>query len=84
MKPKIKEIYLYAIHARNSGQLKVPVYIFPFEMTYQNMSNYKIEYKNYPDLVSFWENLKSGFDKFTDRRTELGISIDSNGDYVFR
>jgi murein L,D-transpeptidase YafK len=29
---KIKEIYLYALHARNNGQKNIPVYIFPFAL----------------------------------------------------
>ncbi len=81
---KIKEIYLYAIHARNSGQLKIPVYIFPFEMSDQNMSANKIKYQNYPDLVNFWENLKLGFDKFKDENKKLNISIDEDGDYNYQ
>jgi murein L,D-transpeptidase YafK len=37
----IKEIYLLAVYARNNGQHKIPVYIFPFRMTDQNMTTYK-------------------------------------------
>ncbi len=79
----IMEIYLYAIHARNSGQLKIPVYIFPFEMTDQKLNSYKMEYQNYPGLISFWDNLKLGFDKFNVEKKKLSISTDIDGNYNY-
>lgn len=36
----IKEIYLYAIYAKNNGQEKIPVYIFPIQndrFTHENL-----------------------------------------------
>ncbi len=53
---KIMEIYLYAIHARNSGQMQIPVYIFPFKMTDQNFNASIKKYKSNPELVKFWAN----------------------------
>jgi murein L,D-transpeptidase YafK len=56
----IKEIYLLAVYARNNGQSKIPVYVFPFKMTDQNMIAYKTKYKDNKELLSFWSNLKIG------------------------
>lgn len=80
---KIKEIYLYAIHARNNGQLKIPVYVFPFKMTDQNSTSYKLRYGNNTALIRFWENLKTGYDRFRRYKKELVVSVDANGDYRF-
>ena len=80
---KIKEIYLYAIHARNNGQLKIPVYVFPFKMTVQNFNEYNTKYKDNTDLIDFWTNLKSGYDKFENDKKELKIEVDLNGNYTF-
>ncbi len=80
---KIMEIYLYAIHARNSGQMQIPVYIFPFKMTDRNFNAYNNRYKNNPELFKFWTNLKVGFDKFNNENKELNILTDKNGDYVY-
>ena len=77
---KIKEIYLYAVYARNCGQSKIPIYIFPFKMKNENLNTYQ---KIYPEWTSFWNNLKSGYDKFEKERKELKISIDKNGNYIF-
>lgn len=80
---KIKEIYLYAIHAKNNGQFKIPVYIFPFRMTNQNMIAYNSKYKNNKELIAFWENLKVGYDKFICNNKALNISFSENGDYKY-
>lgn len=80
---KIKEIYLYAINARNNGQVKIPVYIFPFKMTHENMNDYKEEYKDNQELIDFWSNLKVGYDKFISDKKELSYSFQENGDYKY-
>lgn len=80
---KIKEIYLYAINAKNNGQAKIPVYIFPFKMTEQNFTEYKKKYKENKNLLEFWTNLKIGFDKLAKEKKELNFKINSNGDYVY-
>jgi len=79
----IKEIYLLAVYAKNCGQSKIPVYIFPFQMTEQNMTKYRAKYKNSPDLIDFWDNLNTGYSKFMDDNKELKINVASNGDYTF-
>ncbi|MEX1241947.1 MAG: L,D-transpeptidase family protein [Cyclobacteriaceae bacterium] len=80
---KIKEIYLYAVHARNNGQVKIPVYVFPFKMTDENFNRHKIIHKENQELIDFWSNLKSGYDKFMKEKKELKIIVDKNGDYAF-
>ena len=81
---KIKEIYLYAVYARNSGQTNIPVYIFPFEMTDLNMEIYGEKYKNNQEFLNFWMNIKTGFDKFEKDKKALKISIDNDGNYQCR
>ena len=71
----IKEIYLLAVYARNNGQKNIPVYVFPFKMTDQNMIIYNAKYKNNKALLSFWENLKIGYDKFAKDCKQLTIKI---------
>lgn len=82
---KIKEIYLYSVYAKNSGQSKIPVYIFPFKMTDSNFENYKNKalYKNNKILLDFWKNIKTGHDLFLEKKVELNIKVDKNGDYKF-
>jgi murein L,D-transpeptidase YafK len=80
----IKEIYLLAVYARNNGQLKIPVYIFPFKMTDHNMKKYKKEYKTNVELISFWRNLQIGYNKFIATKKELNPKVAKNGDYYFK
>jgi murein L,D-transpeptidase YafK len=79
---KIKEIYLYAIHAKNNGQSKIPVYIFPFRMTSQKMAEY--QNSTSPEVISLWKNLKIGYDLFYAKSKELNISTSQVGDYIFK
>ena len=51
---KIKEIYIYAIQARQNGQHDIPVYIFPFRFTEKNVSDMKEQYKSDRTLLDFW------------------------------
>ncbi|MCF8427908.1 MAG: L,D-transpeptidase family protein [Bacteroidia bacterium] len=80
---KIKEIYLLAIYAKNNGQNKIPVYIFPFKMSQENMAIYLEKYKSNKALINFWLNLKTGYDKFLNSKTELKICADKKGNYLF-
>ncbi len=80
---KIKEIYLYAVYARSGGQTDIPVYIFPFRMDAANCAKYSKKYAADTKLISFWKNLKTGYNKFILHKSKLAISFAANGDYVF-
>ena len=80
---KIKEIYLYAVHAKNNGQQKIPVYIFPFKMTEMNYLLNKKAYSSNKTLLHFWSKLKVGYDTFESNHQELNYSVDKSGDYSF-
>ncbi|VBB47272.1 conserved exported hypothetical protein [uncultured Paludibacter sp.] len=77
---KIKEIYLYALFAKASGQNKIPVYIFPFRMINENLKKYQ---QSYPQWKDFWNNLKKGYDIFQKEKKELKFSVDKQGNYIF-
>lgn len=79
----IEEIYLYAVHARNSGQATIPVYIFPFMMTRENMEKYEAIYRGHPELIGFWQNIRKGYDIFIKHKMALAVNVMKNGDYGF-
>jgi murein L,D-transpeptidase YafK len=56
---RMDEIYSIVESALISGQGQVPVHIFPFKMTQANMQKH-----NKSKWISFWENLKEGYDYF--------------------
>ncbi|MCL2102603.1 MAG: L,D-transpeptidase family protein [Syntrophorhabdaceae bacterium] len=81
--PVIEEIYLYAVYARKSGQKTIPVYIFPFRMTRENMEKHEAVYRKQPELLGFWRNIKEGYDKFIENGSALKVSVSQKGDYIF-
>ena len=80
---KIKEIYLYAVYAKNNGQSNIPVYIFPFRMPDNTFETYKKQYSTNQELIDFLTNLKIGYDKFVLEKKSLNVMIDNLGDYKF-
>jgi len=80
---KIKEIYLYAVYARNNGQDNIPVYIFPFRMTDTNFQIHKNRNIKNQELIDFWENLKIGYDKFVSEKKTLNETVDNSGIYQY-
>lgn len=55
----IEEIYLLVESALNGGQASLPVHIFPFRMTEENMKAHEED-----EWITFWRNLKEGYDLF--------------------
>lgn len=80
---KIKEIYLYAVYARNNGQDRIPVYIFPFRMEQRQADAYTGRYRGNVELTEFWKNLQAGYTLWKNAGKELSFTIDSQGDYRF-
>lgn len=81
---KIKEIYLYALEAKNNGQKRIPVYIFPTRLTEKNFSNLKSSYSGNGELIPFWSSLKSGYDQFLSSKKEISYTVGIKGDYEVR
>ena len=79
----IKEVYWLAVEARDHGQSDIPVHIFPARLSdvgLQTLANY---FKNRPDLVRFWSNLKGGYDYFERTHQLPTVDVNERGRYVF-
>jgi len=79
----IKEIYIFAVEARNNGQTNIPVYIFPFRMDEENYNTYTEIHKENPEILGFWANIKEGYDLFYSGRRELNYNVNRQGKYIF-
>ena len=55
----IKEVYWLAVKAKAAGQQKIPVHIFPFELT--NALKMKKYAQQYPQHKSLWQSLVESF-----------------------
>ncbi len=80
----IETLYWIAVEASNLGQQKIPVHIFPCRM---NSLRYKIKTyleRDKPALLSFWQNLKTGFDYFEKHKQLPKISVNNGEEYIFK
>lgn len=77
---KIREVYVLAVEARNSGQKEILVNIFPFKMTKDNLGR---QAKFYPQHVAFWKTLQLGFDYF-DKNKKMAKVGHVGGKYVVK
>ncbi len=73
----IAEIYLIVEQNFKYGHSSIPIHIYPFRMTENNMA-LREEYHWYP----FWKNLKQGYDHF-EKYNRPAHAIAKNGSYVF-
>jgi murein L,D-transpeptidase YafK len=65
--PVSHEIYRLTEAALRAGQAHVPVHVFPFRMTEENLAAHQES-----DWQPFWRNLKEGYDSFeTSRRPRV-------------
>jgi murein L,D-transpeptidase YafK len=81
---KIKELYLYAIEAKNNGQKKIQVAIFPAKLDNKGFDILNKEYKANKNLLAFWEKLKEIYDYFQIKKQLPMISVDESGDYIYK
>lgn len=77
----IKEIYLYAVWSNACGQQQIPVYIFPFSMTTENIEMYKDQVDE--ETIAFWKNIQQGYNLFKANLSEIKYTP-SQGFYAYQ
>jgi len=80
----IEEVYVAAVLARSGGQAAIPVHVFPARLTDEAMAALARAYAGSSSLVTFWRNLKEGFDRFERDRRPPRVEADAGGRYGFR
>ncbi len=76
----IKEVYWLALESRTSTNA-IPVHIFPTRLTKESMTQLNKAFKGDVALMSFWNDLKRGYDFFEDNRELPPVWIDPAGRY---
>jgi murein L,D-transpeptidase YafK len=61
---RIKELYVLCVEARNNGQTRIPVTIYPARMSNWNHRVLAFLYGDDPDRLGLWEDLKQYYDAF--------------------
>jgi murein L,D-transpeptidase YafK len=77
---RIKELYILAVEARNSGQEKIPVHIFPSRLDEDGIKDL-INTQGKTNL-NFWENLRKIFQDFESTKKLRSVTVDKTGEYV--
>jgi murein L,D-transpeptidase YafK len=77
---KIKEVYIMAVEARNSGQQNIPIHIFPTKLNNDGMKQLN-GLTNDAEKIKFWTNLQAGYLYFENKKLIPKVSIDKTGDY---
>jgi len=79
----IKEIYWIAVEARDNGQKRIPVHIFPTRLNDNNMAQLINVFARERDLLKFWGNLKPGYDYFAQNKKLPEVTVNARGRYEF-
>lgn len=78
---KIKELYVITVEARNEGQAKIPVHIFPTKLDAGIVAQLIEEEKADAKTSAFWKNLESIYQDFEKSKRLKSVKVKSNGDY---
>lgn len=78
---KIKELYILAVEARNRGQEKIPIHIFPSRLDDAGMLELRALYANDPARISFWENLRMIYQDFESGKKLKAVKVNVKGGY---
>ena len=81
----IRELYVLAVEAKAHGQKKIPVNIFPAKLDSANFDKLKTKYEEeQPELVTFWESLKKGYEHFEKTKELPTIIFAKSGKYIVK
>jgi len=79
---KIKELYILCVDAKNSGQSKIPVHIFPAKLAddfFQDPPQGTTE-----KLKTFWKNLEPGYQHFESTKKVPQMGVNTKGAYYLK
>lgn len=80
---KIKELYVMSVEAKNGGQEKIPVHIFPARLEAGVVDQLIQEYKPSADVALFWKNLQKVYDDFQLSKALRVVRVNQEGKYYF-
>jgi murein L,D-transpeptidase YafK len=76
---RIKELFVWAIEAYNSGQEQIDITIYPAKLTDPIYSGLKTRYSKYKDDISLWADLKKSYDLFEKNKVPPTVKFLSDG-----
>ncbi|GAB4388675.1 MAG: hypothetical protein Kow0025_09380 [Thermodesulfovibrionales bacterium] len=79
----IKELYVAAALAREGGQRRIPVHIFPARLDGAGFRGLAAGVRGDRALLAFWENLRRGYEIFESTRHVPEVEVDGEGRYAY-
>ncbi len=79
----IKEVYWLSVLVQDKGQKHLPIQIFPARLTDSGFKSLEQSHPHQEKLITFWRNLKEGYDLFENTHRLPHISTRPNGSYAF-
>lgn len=79
----IKELYILAVEARNSGQTTIPVHIFPTRLDAGVAEKLSTAYQANAKTATFWKNLETIYQDFEQSKKLRAVQVNSTGQYCF-
>jgi murein L,D-transpeptidase YafK len=79
----MRELYILAVEARNSGQARIPVHIFPTHLDESNFVELEANWHNDSKKIIFWQNLQTVYSDFESARILRQVHINAKGEYFF-
>lgn len=81
---KIKELYIIAIEAKNGGQERIPIHIFPTRLETENITKLLSETSPSEKVKQFWINLQPVYTDFESSKKLRLIQVNQRGEYHFK
>jgi murein L,D-transpeptidase YafK len=79
----IEELYVTCLNAKLSGQVNIPVHIYPTRFTRNGLNFLGREYGMEDEKQKFWVNLKYQYDYFERNHKILPVMYTPDGEYVY-
>lgn len=77
---KIKELYILAVEAKNNGQKKIPVHIFPTHLDAQGLKQITSSHSIH---AAFWKNLQKIYADFESSKKIKSVKVNEKGEYYW-
>ena len=76
---QIKELYIFCVEAKNNGQARIPVTIFPSKLTDNEYQRLTHTCNSDSDNMGLWTDLKKGYEIFNETKRLPSIGFLKSG-----
>lgn len=81
---RIKELYLLCVEAKNSGQARIPLTIYPARLNLENYARLRESYSDDEDRLNLWQDMHTAYTLFQSKHLLPEITFMSDGRHSIR